>query len=308
MDSSFWLNWASSSLRLSSPLALTAVGAVYSERSGIFNIGLEGMMLSGAFFGILGSHLTGSALMGALAGGAAGMLLGLVLGFCVIACRADQIIVGVAINLFALGLTNLLFRDIFGGSAPERVARFGEAHVPLAHSIPGLGPVLFEQRPLVYLAIVLPLVLAWVLFQTAWGLSVRAVGEHPAAADTAGIPVRRVRYLCVMFSGLMAGLGGAALALQGAGYFAQNMTAGRGFVVLGAVVVGKWNPAYAALACLLFGAADALQLNAQTFGFSIPSEFFVVLPYVLTVAALAGLVGRTRQPRKLGVAYSPDEV
>jgi simple sugar transport system permease protein len=136
---------------------------------------------------------------------------------------------------------------------------------------------------------------------------VRAVGEHPAAADTAGLSVARLRYTCVALSGFMAGLGGAALALQGARYFSPNMTAGRGFVVLGAIVVGRWNPALTAVACLLFGAADAFQLSVQALGSSIPSEVFVMLPYILTVAALAGLVGRTRPPRKLGIAYSSSE-
>jgi ABC-type uncharacterized transport system permease subunit len=307
IDPSFWLSWLSSSVRLSAPLALTASGAVFSERSGVFNIGLEGMMLSGAFFSIVGADMTGSPVLGALCGAVAGAVLGLVLAYWTISRKADQIITGVAINMFALGLTNLLYREIFGEKGPERVAGFSNVKIPLLGDIPGVGPVLFDQAALVYVTYLLPFLLAWILFRTTWGLSVRAVGEHPAAADTAGVAVKRVRYACVTLSGFMAGLGGAALALQGARFFTQNMTAGRGFVVLGAIVVGRWNPALAVAACLLFGAADALQLSVQTFGLDIPSEFFVMLPYILTVVALAGLVGRTRQPRKLGIAYSSDQ-
>jgi ABC-type uncharacterized transport system permease subunit len=303
----FWINWLTASVRLSTPLALTAAGGVFAERSGVFNIGLEGMMLSGAFFAIAGSYATGSAIVGALCGAAAGAVLGLLLSYWTISRKADQIIAGVAINLFALGLTNLLYRAIFGDVGPVRVAGFSNVRIPLLADIPWAGEILFQQAALVYVAFLLPLALAWVLYRTTWGLSVRSVGEHPAASDTAGVSVARIRYACVTFSGLMAGLGGAALALEGARFFTQGMTAGRGYVVLGALVVGRWHPAWAAAACLLFGAADAFQLSVQAYGIGIPSEFFVMLPYILTVAALAGLVGRTRPPRKLGVAYSSED-
>ena len=305
-DLSFWVNWLQSSVRLSTPLALTASGAVFSERSGVFNIGLEGMMLSGAFFGVVGSHYTGSAVVGVFLGAGSGAVLGLVLSYWTISRSADQIITGIAINLFALGLTSMLYREVFGGSSgAARVDGFGRLEVPLLSEIPVLGKVLFQQSPLVYATFAIALALSVVMFRTTFGLSVRAVGEHPAAADTAGVSPTVIRYACVTFSGLMAGLGGAALALEGARYFTPGMTAGRGFVVLAAIVVGKWNPALAAAACLLFGAADAFQLSVQALGFvTIPSEFFVMLPYILTVAALAGLVGRTRMPRKLGIPYS----
>jgi simple sugar transport system permease protein len=307
-DISFWINWLASSLRLSTPLALTAAGGTFSERSGVFNIGLEGMMLSGAFFSITGSYYTHSAIVGTLCGALAGAVLGLVLAYWTVTRRADQIISGIAINLFALGLTNVLYRAIFGQVGPERVAGFSSVKIPLLGDIPKVGTVLFDQAALVYVTYLLPLALAWLMFRTTWGLSVRSVGEHPAATDTAGISVPRLRYTCVTLSGFMAGFGGAALALEGARYFTPNMTAGRGFVALGAIVVGRWNPAFAAAACLVFGAADAFQLSVQALGVGIPSEFFVMLPYILTVAALAGLVGRTRPPRKLGIPYTSEEV
>jgi simple sugar transport system permease protein len=307
-DLSFWINWLASSVRLSTPLALAATGGAFTERSGVFNIGIEGMMLSGAFFSITGSYYTGSAAVGTLCGAVAGAVLGLVLAYWTVSRKADQIITGIALNLFALGLTNVLYRAIFGQISPDRVAGFESVKIPLLGDIPKLGPILFDQAALVYLAYLVPPFFAWVMFRTTWGLSVRAVGEHPAATDTSGVSVTRLRYQCVTVSGFMAGLGGAALALEGARYFTPNMTSGRGFVVLGAIVVGRWNPVLAAAACVLFGAADAFQLSVQALGVGIPSEIFVMLPYILTVAALAGLVGRTRPPRKLGIAYTSEEV
>ena len=303
LDLSFWLGWLRASVRLSAPLVLTATGGAYSERSGVFNIGMEGMMLGGAFFSVVVSHYTGNLVAAALAGAAAGALLGGVLGVLTISRRSDQIIAGIMINLLALGMTNFLFRELLGAAGRQRVPGFSAVHVPLLADIPVLGPVLFRHDLSVYVAYALPVAATWVLFRTSWGLNLQAVGEHPLAANSAGVSVKRVRYVAVMFSGAMAGLGGVALALGGARFFTHGMTAGRGFIALGAIVLGRWNPATVALACLLFGAADALQLRAQTFDFPIPHEFFAMLPYLLTVAALVGLVGRTRAPSQLGIPY-----
>lgn len=299
----FLLDWLRSSIRLATPLALTATGGVYAERSGVFNIGMEGMMLVGAFFAVVGSHYGQSVLLGVSAAMTAGMLLSLVHAYLTIARRADQIICGAALNLLALGLTNFLYRAVFGASGRVRVEGFPQFKLPLLGDIPVVGSILFNHSLDVYLAYLLPVAATWVLFRTTWGLNVRAVGEYPQAADTAGVLVFRVRYLAVLVSGALAGLGGAALSLGDVRYFTQGMTAGRGFIVLGAIVFGKWNPTLVGLACLFFGAADALQLRAQTFGFEIPYQFFVMLPYLLTIAALVGFIGRTRAPQNLGVPY-----
>lgn len=306
IDTAFLTDWGTASIRLATPLALTAMGGVYSERSGVFNIGMEGMMLSGAFVAITTSYFTGSVVAAALAAMAAGTLLSLVHAYLAISRLANQIIVGAAINLLALGLTNFLYRAIFGATGRERVAGFPQVKLPVLGDIPVIGPILFDHSIAVYIAYILPFVAWYVLFRTTWGLNVRAVGEYPQAADAAGVSVKRVRYLSVMLSGAMAGLGGAALSLGAVRYFTQGMTAGRGFIVLGALVFGKWNPILVALACLFFGAADALQLRAQTFGFAIPHQFLVMLPYLLTIAALVGFVGRTVAPQSLGVPYKSE--
>lgn len=306
IDTAFVTDWGTASIRLATPLALTAMGGVYSERSGVFNIGMEGMMLSGAFVAITTSYFTGSVVAAALAAMAAGTLLSLVHAYLAISRLANQIIVGAAINLLALGLTNFLYRAIFGATGRERVAGFPQVKFPVLGDIPVIGPILFDHSIAVYIAYILPFVAWYVLFRTTWGLNVRAVGEYPQAADAAGVSVKRVRYLSVMLSGAMAGLGGAALSLGAVRYFTQGMTAGRGFIVLGALVFGKWNPILVALACLFFGAADALQLRAQTFGFAIPHQFLVMLPYLLTIAALVGFVGRTVAPQSLGVPYKSE--
>jgi ABC-type uncharacterized transport system permease subunit len=302
--SQFWIGWLESGIRLSSPLVLTATGGTISERSGVFNIGMEGMMLSGAFAGVAVSFHTGSYLLATVAAALAGVLFALMLGFLTISRRADQVIAGLFLNLLALGLTNFLSRSILGTGGPRRVAGFPRVAVPLLSDIPVLGRALFDQPVSVYFAYTLPLVAAWTLLRTTWGLDVRAVGEQPDAAAAGGIPVRAVRYAAVAISGCLAGLGGASLALGGVRFFSSNMTAGRGYIALAAIVLGRWNPAFVALACLLFGAADALQLRAQAAGIGIPTEFFAMLPYVLAVAALVGLVGRTRAPAKLGVPYA----
>lgn len=306
-DWPFVQDWAGASIRFAAPLALTAIGGVYSERSGVFNIGLEGMMLTGGFVAVLVSFLTGSPLLGASAALAAGAAMAGIHGYLVVTRMADQILVGVGLNLLALGGTNLLSRQAFGAAGRERVAGLLDTRLPVLSEIPYAGAVLFNQNVAVYLAYVLPLVATFVLFRTTWGLNVRAVGEHPRAAESAGIPVRRIRYVCVLLSGAMAGLGGAALSLGASRYFTPNMTAGRGFIVLATIALGKWNPALAAIACLVFGAGDALQLRAQTFGFAVPHQFFIMLPYLLTIAALIGFIGRSAPPEHLGRPYQSEE-
>lgn len=308
-DVAFLTDWGTASLRLATPLVLAAIGGVYAERSGVFNIGIEGMMLIGAFTAVAVSYfLSGAdpiaaATIGAVTAMLAGAATALVHAYLSITRKVDQIISGAAINILALGLTNTLYRAVWGDVGRERVAGFPEIRIPVLADIPVIGAILFEQSIVVFAAFLLPVVAAFVLFRTTWGLNIRAAGDYPAAVDTAGLSVDRTRYAAVLFSGLMAGLAGAALALGAVRYFTPGMTAGRGFIVLGAIVFGRWNPMLAAVACLLFGAADAFQLRAQALDLGVPYQFFVMLPYLLAVAAIAGAIGRTNAPQHLGIPY-----
>lgn len=314
IDPGMLTDWGSASIRLAAPLAIMVIGGVYAERSGVFNIGMEGMMLVGAFTAVTTSYYLEpympvelAVLAAAIAAMVAGGLGGLVHAYLTVSRGADQIISGVAINLAALGITNTLHRAVFGQSGRQRVAGFPSIELPVLGDIPVIGDVFFNQDFGVYLAYLLPIVALLVLFRTTWGLSIRAAGDSPTAVDTAGLSVPTIRYATVLFSGAMAGLGGAVLALGAVRYFTPGMTAGRGFIALGAIIVGRWNPLLAAAACLLFGAADAFQLRAQAFGLGIPHHFFVMLPYLLAILAVAGLIGRTMPPTQLGIPYRREE-
>jgi len=298
-------SWLQASVRLAAPLMLVSVGGVYTERVGIVNIGMEGMMLAGALASVAASFFTGNVVIGAICAMMAGGLLAVVHAYLTVPRRASQLISGLAINLVALGLTDFGYARLFS-TERARVATFPVLSPPEWHGVPFFGPVIFAQPVVVWIALILPLVSAWVLYRTSWGLNIRAVGEHPHAVASAGLSVFRLKYVGVILSGVFAGLGGSALAQAELGYFAPNMTGGRAFVVLAALVVGKWNPIVVAAACMLFGAADALQLRFQTFGAIIPYQFPVMMPYLLTIAALAGFVGRTVPPKTLGVPYDPE--
>lgn len=309
MEGSFGIfnDWLAAAIRLSAPLMLAGAGGLFTERVGIFNIGIEGMMLVGTMAAIWGSLVTESLLFATVIAMLAGGLLAVVHAYLTISRKADQIVTGAAINLFALGATNLLNTPLYAGyEYRPRAPLYPILSPEWLQEIPVIGPIIFSQPVIVWVAFTLPFVLAWILYRTTWGLNVRAVGDHPHAVATAGISVLRLKYAGVIISGLAAGLGGAALALADLGLFAPNMTAGRGFAVLAAFVVGKWNPIYVAAACIMFGAADAFQLRAQTLGLEIPYQIFVMLPYLLTIAALAGLVGRTVAPKTVGKAYDPE--
>lgn len=310
LDPAFITDWGSASIRLATPLILATVGGVFAERSGVFNIGIEGMMLVGAFTAVATSYYLGASadpavvsLLAAIAAMLAGGGIAFIHAFLTVTRRVDQIITGAAINILALGLTNTLFRAIWGETGRERVAGFPEVRVPVLADIPVVGPILFQQSFIVFVAYFIPIIAAFVLFRTTWGLTIRAGGDFPLAVDTAGLSVTHVRYAAVLFGGVMAGLAGAALALGAVRYFTPGMTAGRGFIVLGAIVVGRWHPMIAAGACLLFGAADAFQLRAQALNLGIPYQFFIMLPYVLAVAAVAGAIGRASPPQQLGRPY-----
>lgn len=314
LDAAAITDWGSAAMRLTAPLAITVIGGVYAERSGVFNIGMEGMMLVGAFTAVSTSFYLEpimpaglAVLLATLAAMLAGAAASLVHAYLTISRGANQIISGVAINLAALGLTNTLHRAVFGATGRQRVAGFPSIELPVLGDVPIVGDVFFNQSLAVYLVYILPLIALFVLYRTTWGLGIRAAGDAPSAVDTAGLSVAKIRYATVLFSGAMAGLGGAVLALGAVRYFTPGMTAGRGFIVLGAIIVGRWNPLLAVAACLLFGAADAFQLRAQAFGLGIPHHFFVMLPYLLAVAAVAGLIGRAIPPTQLGIPYRRED-
>jgi len=239
--------------------------------------------------------------------------LGVVHAYLTVTRRANQIVSGAAINLLALGLTNVLYGPLYEGfKYRPRVPLYPKLAPEALHDIPILGPLFFAQPVIVWIAFALPLIATWVLYRTSWGLNIRAVGDHPHAVDTAGVSVLRLKYTGVIISGLCAGLGGSALVLAELGLFGPNLTAGRGFIALAALAVGSWNPSWVAVACLFFGAAEALQLRAQTwsqtYGINIPYQFLVMLPYLLTIAALAGIVGRTNAPKTIGKPYDPETI
>ena len=291
-----------STIRNATPLVFAALGGMFSERSGVVNIGLEGLMLISAFAGVVGAFLTGSAVVALGFALAAGLVFALIHALMCVTFEADQIISGTAINLLALGGTGFLMVSVFGaGGTSPRVEGFGEVPIPLLSSIPVIGPALFSQSVLVYLMYVMVPATFFVLFRTPFGLRLRATGESPEAVDTAGISVGRMRYYGVALSGLLASLGGIYLSMGILSAFTENMTNGRGFIALAALIFGRWNPIGAAGAALLFGFALAVTFSAPQE--VIPNEFLQMIPYVLTIVALAAFGGRAIAPAAIGKPY-----
>jgi general nucleoside transport system permease protein len=291
-------------IRMSTPLILTGIGTLYTERCGVINIGVEGEMLIGAFVGVAVALITGNIYLAVLCAVIAGGLLSLIFAYLAVTRRADQMVAGFGINLLATGLTLVLLSYL--NAIRNRSVLIPVIDTGFLKTIPILGPMIFDQSVGVWIAFILTPISMWVLYKTTWGLSLRAVGENPRAVATAGFSVVKLRYIGILLGGLFAGFGGAFLALNNVGFFVNSMTQSRGFVVLAALVVGKWNPLYFVGACLLFGAADALQLQAQTFGSNIPYQIYLMLPYLLTIAALAGIVGRTKAPKEYSIPYDPN--
>ena len=291
-----FLAFLAQTLRIAVPYLLAAAGGVMSERSGLIGLTLEGYMLGGAFCAALGAYFGGSPWMGVIAAVAGGAALAWLYAVSSIRYKADQVVVGIAINLLAIGLTRFFLRLVFDSSSNSpRVAGFDVRGS-------GTGFAALVQNPLIWIGLAIIPITAWVLYRTPFGLRVRAVGEHPGAAASVGVPVARVRYLAVLLSGVFAGLGGAYLALD-QHQFTDNMTAGRGFIALAATIFGRWDPVRAGLACLLFAAAETLQIRLQGSN-AIPSQFVEMIPYLLTIIALAGVVGRAVAPAALGKVTS----
>ena len=298
-----WSALFASMLRYATPLIFGALGGMFSERSGVVNIGLEGMMLMGAFFGILGADKLNSWFLGLLVAILSGGAMGLLHAIWSVHLRADQIISGFAINFLALGLTGYLFIDIYGQEGtPTDIPSIPAVNLSFLDGIPFIGDIFGNLNLMIWIALIL-VPLSWlVLFKTPLGLRIRAVGEHPRAADTVGIDVYRIRYGAVIASGMLAAAGGAFLSIGFVNSFNENMTAGRGFIALAAVIFGNWKPFGAAAACLLFGFSSALAQRLPEYSDS-AAVLFQALPYVLTLIAVAGVIGRSIPPAADGRPY-----
>jgi len=309
-----------STLRMSTPLIFAALGGVFCERSGIVNVGLEGIMLMGAFGAMAGSLWTGQPWLGFLLGALVGAVFASIHAVASIDFRGNQVVSGMALNVLAVALTGFFLRRLFAHAGHSaQVAGLPEWHLPLLDRVPIVGnfldQVIGRGTPPIYLALLLVFLSQYVLFRTPLGLRIRAVGEHPEAAESLGINVNGLRYLCVIISGALSGMGGATMSVGLLNSFGENMTGGRGFIALAAVIFGKWRPYGALRACLLFGLLVAFEVQAQTFGslssffpwmgvFNlIPREVFLGLPYVATILILAGFIGRSTPPAASGVPY-----
>ena len=297
------LLFLAATLRISVPYTLAALGASINERGGVVNIALEGMMLNGALAYVLGAYFTGNAWVGVAAALAAGVATGALHALVTVVARADQITSGLGINLLAAGLTKFVLTQVFHSSSnSSRVAGLPAWDLAGLARVPGIGQVL--ATPLVLITVALVLGGQWLLFRSVFGLRLRSIGERPEAAATLGLSVNAYRAAGVLVSGALAGLAGAWLASEQHS-FTDGMTGGRGYIALAAMIVGKWSPFGAAAACLLFGAAEALQITLQ--GSRFPSELLQMTPYLVTMLALAGFIGRAVAPRASGVPYDPEE-
>jgi simple sugar transport system permease protein len=293
-----------STLRMATPLIFAGLGGVFSEKSGVTNIGLDGMMTIGAFFAVFGSYATGSPVIGILLAAVAGGVLASLHAFLSINLKADQIISGTAINLFSTAFASFLIFKIFKKGGQTDIVTGLSYNIPaFIKGIPIIGPLIGGLNWFVILALIFVYISNFVLFKTPLGLRIRAVGEHPSAADTLGINVYKTRYFCVILSGMLAGIGGAALSIGMTPVYKEGMVAGRGFIALAAMIFGNWKPKGTMWACLLFAFGNALEINAQSLSLNIPTEIYSMIPYILTMLALAGFVGKTTAPAADGIPY-----
>jgi simple sugar transport system permease protein len=294
-----------SALVLAVPIILGAMAGVMSERVGVVNIAIEGQLLTGAFMAAVVSTLTGNQLVGLISAMITAAAFSAILAVFSVRYLAQQIIVGVVLNVLAIGVTNFLLQQVLNDN-PEETNSPGTLpiiSVPFLSDIPLVGPVLFENRVTVYIAIFVVVLIWFVLFKTKLGLRARAVGEHPLAADTVGIDVARTRFWWVTLGGLLAGLGGATLTIGGSGSFGREMSGGLGFIALAVVILGRWHPIYASAAALLFGFSIILRIWANQVSPGIPSNFITMVPYLVTLIAVVGFVGRSRPPAADGIPY-----
>lgn len=292
-----------SMIQLSMPLVLAATGELVSERAGVLNLSLEGMMLVGAFFAAYVTHLSSSPLLGVCGGILATLPIALLQAFLSITMLANQLVVGIGLNLVALGTTTLAYREIFGPLNRVLLPGFPTIHIPFLSDIPFVGTVFINHSGFYYLTLLLTITIWFLLNKTAFGLSIRAVGENPQTVDQAGLSVVKIRYSTVLFAGAMAGLAGSYLSIGYIHTFTENMTNGAGYLAIAAVIFGSWQVWKTVGACMLFGVATALQFQLPGWGVSVPTAWLMMLPYVLALVAVAGLVGRVEQPLALTVPF-----
>ena len=295
-------------VRSGTPILFVCIGEIYAERSGVLNVGLEGLMLVGAIAGFSAAFATGNPVAGVVIAAVAGAVFSLIHAYVTITLRADQIVSGLTLTILGTGISGFFGKPMIGRVGPG----FDQFALPGLSRIPILGQVLFQQDAMVYLSFVLVPIAWWVLYKTHLGLAIRSVGENPATADSLGVSVAKVRYGCVLFGGAMAGIGGAYLSLAYTTMWIEQMSGGRGWVTLALVIFARWNPALAPVGAYLFGGADALQLRIQAVGLHVPTYFLIMLPYLVTIiilvlASRAGMKKRWGAPSSLGIPYSREE-
>jgi len=304
LESAFAIGIVVSGIRLSTPVLFASLGELIAERSGVLNLGVEGMMVMGAFAGFIGTYFTGNIFVGlALAISGPGLMAAL-MAFLSVSLRTNQLVAGLAIWLLGIGLTSLLYRLTFGvvTTAPK-VQEIHQIYIPVLSNFPVVGPIFFQYDPLVYLGLLLVPLTQILIFKTNLGLKIRTVGENPRQADALGVSVPKIRYLAVIIGGALAGIGGSYLALVTTGSFFDNITAGQGWIALAIVIFGRWKPIWILMGAWLFGMVDALQLGLQAIGTVIPAEFLLMLPYVLPIGIMAAMYKRSAVPAALAMPY-----
>ncbi len=293
----------SASMRLAIPIMLAAIGGIFNERAGLSNIGMEGFMILGSLFGFVIAYATGSIWISIAAVIVIGAIQGLIMGYFEITLKVNQVVFGITMNLFCVGLTSFLYRIIFGVGNSPRIDPLPTLSIPVLSKIPLIGPLFFQQTILAYITYLIVIITAIFFSRTAWGLNFISSGENPEAAETLGVDVILTRYIAIVISGILCTVGGAFLSTAATGLFVQNMTAGRGYIALAILVIGRRNPWGVFGAALLFGAADALQLRTQLFSFKIPYQFLVMLPYVLCMVVMILFSRTSSAPAALGEPY-----
>lgn len=308
-------NWAflvsvlAMTFRMAAPLIFGTLGEAFAERSGVLNLGIEGMMLMGASTGYLASYHTGNTWLGVMAAGIAGALMGLIMAFLSVTICARQHVAGIGMTIVGQGLSFYIFR--LGvpapGGVPPTVETLPPVNIPVLSQIPILGPILFQHAALVYISLLLVPISAFILYKTSLGLKIRAVGENPKAADVAGTNVYRIRYLCLIIAGALAAIGGSWLSLVQSSFFLPGMTYGRGWICIALVIFGYWSPYRILAGALLFGGIDAFQLSLQAVGFKIPYQLYLMTPYIITILALIVVSRRAKYPAALLKPYRREE-
>ena len=299
----FFTAFFSAAVRMAMPLIYAGLGEVFAEKAGILNIGMEGVMLSGAFCSFAGALFSGSLWIGMLAGILGGIAVSMIHAFLSIHLAQNQSVIGLALNTFVLGLTSFFSRIVKEGESYQQLSTFSTIRIPVLSDIPLIGDALFNQDIFTYILYIIVIVMTIFYAKTAKGLAFEAIGEHPRAADAAGIPVLKYQYIAMIVNGILGGIGGAHLVLVQLGVFSENMTSGRGYIALAAVILGRYTPIGTVGAALIFGGANALQIRLQAVGVPLPAQALAMLPYIITLIALLGSIGRSNEPESLSKPY-----